>query len=348
VRHFPCRLTHPPAALAAVVLFAALLVPLFTVSTARAQSVQQGLETLGSNMSQRLVREGSGTLTLVIADFPNLRGEYCAMGRFVAERLTTQLATTPGLKVLERSVLAQALLEMKLAQADLADAEKAKQVGLRIGAEAVALGGLSDLGNTLELDLRVIRLGAGETLYAGFSSFNKTQGIDALMHQDCGRGVPPATAAGGAPAIEPTENTGQPEKAATGSEPTYENTAYRLRVESARKAGATVTAFVALENIGKDPIKFAIRNTSYLIDENGDRWNQAGTDSAALWAWGEGFNLADLIHGIKLRTKLLFKSASGSSQGQVFTLIAKEYRPQEGRVLSVAGIKAERELIPAQ
>ena len=194
MRHSRCRLTHTPAGLAAAILLAALLILLSGVPTARAQSVQQGLETLGSNMSQRLVREGSGTLTLVIADFPNLRGEYCAMGRFVAERLTTQLATTKGLKVLERSVLAQALLEMKLAQADLADAEKAKQVALRIGAEAVALGGLSDLGTTVELDLRVIRFDTGETLYAGFSSFNKTQGIDALMRQDCGRGVPPATA----------------------------------------------------------------------------------------------------------------------------------------------------------
>jgi len=312
---------------------------------ARAQSVQQSLETLAGNMAGRLVREGAGTLALVIGDFPNLRGEYCGMGRFVAERLTTQLSTTKGLKVLERSTMAQALLEMKLAQADLADAEKAKQVGLRIGVQAIALGGLADLGSTIELDIRVIGLQSGETLYAGFGSFPKTQGIDALMQRDCGRGAPPASAGGGSPAIEPQENTGKEERALTGAEPKYENNAYRVTFEGVRKTGDTVAATVVMENITKEPIKFALRNNSYLIDENGDRWDQVGPDSAALWAWGDSFKLPDLIPGIKRRTRLQYKAAASNSKGMTFTLVAKEYRPQEGRTLSVSGIKAERELI---
>lgn len=329
-------------------MLAACAVLLACVLQARAQSLQGSLEQLAGNMAQRLVREGEGTLHLVIADFPNLRGEYCGMGRFIAERLTTQLSATKGLKVLERSTLAQALLEMKLAQADLADAEKAKQVGLRIGAQAVALGGLTDLGNTVELDLRVTRLESGETLFAGFASFAKSQGIDALMRQDCGRGAPPVTAAGGAPAVEPQENTGRPERALTGGEPRYENDAYRLVFEAVRKAGDTVSATVVLENIGNAPIKFALRSNSYLIDENGDRWDQAGADSAALWAWGESFMLADLIPGIKRRTQVKYKAATPSSQGTVFTLVAKEYRPQEGRMLSLPGIRAEREQVPVR
>ncbi len=347
MRHLLCRLCRLSALWPALALLAALLMAPADARDARAQSVQTGLETLGGNMAQRLVREGSGTLNLVIADFPNLRGEYCAMGRFVAERLTTQLATTKGLKVLERSVLSQALLEMKLAQADLADAEKAKQIGLRIGAEAVTLGGLADLGNTIELDVRVVRLGAAETLYAGFASFAKTQGIEALMKQDCGRGAPPATAGGGAEAIEPSENTGKPDKAAT-AEPTYDNGVYRLKFVSVRKAGATVIATLTVENIGKETVKFAVRDGSYLIDEHGDRWDQTGPDSAGLWAWGKSFALVDLIPGTRLRTRMEFKAASSSSRGQTFTLVAKEYRPKEGRMISVAGVAADRELVPTQ
>src|SRR5262249_32301757 len=160
------------------------------------------------------------------------------------------LAGTKGLKVLERSMLAQALLEMKLAQADLADPEKAKTVGLRIGAQAVALGGLADLGTSVELDVRVLQLDSGETLFSGFASFAKSQGIDQLLQKDCGRGNPPATAAGGAPATEPPENTGEAEKALTGNEPTYQNSAYKITFESVRKAGATVNATVVMEAIG--------------------------------------------------------------------------------------------------
>lgn len=314
----------------------------------RAQAVQSALELLASSMAPRLVREGSGTLAMVIADLPNLRGEYCGMGRFVAERLTTQLATTKGLKVLERSTLAQALLEMKLSQADLADPERAKQVGLRIGAQAIALGGLADLGQTIEMDLRVVRMDTGEALYSGFSAFSKSQGIDDLMRKDCGRGTPPASAAAGSPAIEPQENTGKPEKALTGQEPTYENGAYRIIFESVRKQGDSVLASVIMENIGKAPLKVAMRNNSYLIDENGDRWDQVGVDSANLWAWGDSFALPDLIPGIKRRTRLEYKAAVAKSQGTVFTLVAREYRPQEGRTVSLPGIKAERELIRGQ
>jgi hypothetical protein len=64
---------------------------------AAAQSVQQGLDTLAGAMGPKLT--AGGPLALAVADFPTLRGDYCALGRYVAERLTTQLAGVAQLKV---------------------------------------------------------------------------------------------------------------------------------------------------------------------------------------------------------------------------------------------------------
>jgi hypothetical protein len=311
-------------------LTAGLFAALCLGSTAGAQTVQQGIETLATSMGQRLVADGE--LTLAIVDFPSLRGDYCDLGRYVAERLGTQLAVTKGLKVAERALLDQALLEMKLGHADLADPEKAKQVGLRIGAEALMLGSLADLGPTVELNVRVLRLASGETVYAGTTTFVRSQGLEQLLRQGCGPGQPSARPPGAATATSTA--------AEASALPSYQNAQYRLTLESFKRVDSAVTAMVAVENLGKDPIKFAFRNTSYLIDENGDRWTQSETDSAALWAWGKDFALTDLVPGTRLRTRLQFKGA-GAPTAQVFTLVAKEYRPQEGRLVSLSGIRAE-------
>lgn len=300
-----------------------------------AQSVQQGLETLAGNMGPKLV--AGGPLTLVVADFPTLRGEYCALGRYAAERLTTQLSGTPALKVVERGLLGQALQEMKLSMADLADMEKAKQVGLRLGAEAVVLGALSDLSTTVELDARVFRVASGDVLYAGYTAFAKSQGVDALLRQDCGKPSAPlgsegAGALAAAVALTPTG----PALAV------YENGTYRLVIESARRAETSLTLVLTAENLTDKTFKLALRASAYLIDENGERWNQADADSAGYWAWGREFDLNDLIPKVKRRTRLLFRPAgapAATAQGQLFTLIGQEYRPQENRPVTINGIR---------
>ncbi len=313
----------------------ALLAALFLgAASVAAQSVQQGLETMAGNMGPKLV--AGGPLTIVVADFPTLRGEYCALGRYAAERLTTQLSGTPALKVVERGLLGQALAEMKLSMADLADMERAKQVGLRLGAEAIVLGALSDLSTTVELDARVFRVASGDVLYAGYTALAKSQGVDALLRQDCGK--PPAAGLEGAGALA----------AAVALTPTgpalavFENGTYRLVIESARRADASLTLVLTAENLTDKAYKFALRASAYLIDENGERWNQADSDSAGYWAWGREFDLNDLIPKTKRRTRLLFRPAgapAAAAQGQLFTLIGQEYRPQENRPLTISGIR---------
>jgi hypothetical protein len=331
------------AALAAALAAALLAALAVTPRAARAQAVATALETLAGNMGPKLV--AGGPLTLAIADFPTLRGEYCGLGRYAAERLTTVLSATAGLKVLERSLLAQALVEMKLSMADLADPEKAKQVGLRLGAEAIALGALSDVGQTVELDARVFRVAGGEVLYAGFTSIGKSAGVDALLRQDCGKvaltpGAEGAASQAAAVALTPTG----PALA------TFENGTYRIVVESARRNETSLAFVMTVENVTDKPIKLALRANAYLVDENGERWTQADADSAGYWAWGREFALNDLIPATKRRTRVLFRPATpdkSAPPGEVFSLIGAEYRPQENRVLTIPNLRVPPPEAPA-
>jgi hypothetical protein len=203
---------------------------------------------------------------------------------------------------------------MKLTMPDLADGEKAKQIGLRLGAEAIVLGALSDLSQTVELDARVFRVASGEVLFAGYTAFAKSQGIDSLLRQDCSRepvgtGVTPGAPSPGAQA------------AAVALTPTgpalgvLENGAYKIVVESARRGEKSLTLVLTLENVTDKPLKLALRANAYLIDENGERWNQADSDSAGYWAWGREFSLNDLVPATKRRTRLLFRPAGATAAG---------------------------------
>jgi len=278
-----------------------------------------------------------GPLTLVVADFPTLKGDYCALGRYAAERLTTQLSSTAQLKVIERSLLGQALQEMKLTMADLADPEKAKQVGLRIGAEAILLGALSDLSSTVELDARAFRVATGDVLYAGYTSFAKSQGVDSLMRQDCGKVS--ATSGPESPGAQAAAVAMTPTGPALA---TYENGTYRLIIETARRTDTSITLVMTAEDVTDKPIKLAMRANAYLVDENGEKWIQTDSDSAGYWAWGREFALNDLIPSTKRRTRLQFKPASTSpsgNKGEVFSIIGTEYRPMEGRVLTIPNVR---------
>jgi TolB-like protein len=307
-----------------------------------AQTVTSGLETLAGTMGPKLV--ASGPLTLAIADFPTLRGDYCALGRYAAERLTTQLSSVAQLKVIERSLLAQALEEMKFSMADLADPEKAKQVGLRLGAEAIMLGAISNLSNTVELDTRVFRVATGDVLFAGYTSFANSQGVDTLFRQDCGQ---VASAAEGS-TLSGASSIGGEQAAAVAMTPTgpalatYENGTYRIVIEAGRRSDTGLTLVMTLEDVTDKPIKVALRSNAYLVDENGERWNQSDSDSAGYWAWGREFSLNDLIPKTKRRTRILFKPAGSgraATRGEIFSLIGTEYRPMEGRVLTIPNIR---------
>jgi TolB-like protein len=93
----------------------------------------------------------------------------------VQERLTTHLAQSGKLEVIERNLLKKVLEEMKLEATGLIDVETTKQLGRVLGVGALITGTLNDLGEgKTELNARAIEVETGRILAAGDAVLKRT------------------------------------------------------------------------------------------------------------------------------------------------------------------------------
>ena len=127
---------------------------LLPAQPAAAQDLRTGVEQIAAQIVEALPAENS--LRIAVADFPDLQGVTSDFGRYVANRLTTRLAQSKKVSVVERQRLGQVLAELKFSMSDLVDPAKAKQLGRMAGVEAIVVGTVSDLGNQVDVDARVI------------------------------------------------------------------------------------------------------------------------------------------------------------------------------------------------
>jgi TolB-like protein len=80
--------------------------------------------------------------------------------------MTTDLARSGSLKVIERERLADVVSEIGLQQTSMIDASTAQKVGRLLGASHLAFGSLVALDPDLRLDVRLVGVGTGEVLVA--------------------------------------------------------------------------------------------------------------------------------------------------------------------------------------
>jgi len=162
----------------------AALVTVFLVLCAlpaAAQDVRAGVEQLAAQVVKG-THEGK-QLRVAVADFPDLQGVTSDLGRFIASRLTTRLAQERKFFVIERQRLGQVLAELKFSMSDLVDPAKAKQLGRMVGVEALVVGTVSDLGNQVELDARLIEVETNRMLLGATATISKDPAVTAMMER---------------------------------------------------------------------------------------------------------------------------------------------------------------------
>jgi len=120
----------------------------------------------------------------------------------------------------------------------------------------------------------------------------------------------------------------------SGTEPgSFQTADYRLSVSAFRKDGNRLRLLVTVDSLLSNTFRFSIRtNSCYLLDENGNRWDQESSDSEG-FAWS-GFEIEP---GTRI-TSLFAFAAKGDDTGSVFTLICPEGSPQPGREIIARGI----------
>lgn len=125
-------------------------------------------------------------------------------------------------------------------------------------------------------------------------------------------------------------NTAQVEAIQPG---TFVTASYRLSASAVRKDGNHITLSLTAQSLSDKPIRFVVLSIScYLLDENGNRWNQEHPDSAG-FAWSG----VEIDPGMKVKSNFSF-ATKDTSTGNQYNLICPESSPQQGRRITIQGI----------
>jgi hypothetical protein len=129
------------------------------------------------------------------------------------------------------------------------------------------------------------------------------------------------------PSHSPTSTTApiQPGTFVTGS--------YRLSASALKKDGNHITLSLTAQSLSDKPLRFGVLTVAcYLLDDNGNRWNQDGADSA-----GFSWSGVDIDPGMKIKSNFTFVTRDSDS-GTQYSLSCPETNPQQGRRITIRGI----------
>ncbi len=123
-------------------------------SSERVQTLNTGVEQMCEQITITL-RRGNNK-TLAIMDFSDFKGGKNDFGRYLSEKLIYSMYKIEGIKVVERNQLQKILKSLEFQQTGLVDADTLQRIGHLTGANAVLVGTVTDLGDSIEINGRIV------------------------------------------------------------------------------------------------------------------------------------------------------------------------------------------------
>jgi len=145
----------------------------------QAQSLDVQLNNLTNQMVRSLSQERKSKIAIM--EFPDLHGNISEFGKFIPEELTTRLFMTRKFEVLERQLLNKVLEEQNLGMSGLIDASSAARIGKVLGVDAIVTGTITDMGNMIRINARMIATETAGVFAVASVSIEKEPHIAAMM-----------------------------------------------------------------------------------------------------------------------------------------------------------------------
>jgi len=124
------------------------------------QSLDEGLANLSNQIANEMTQGQKNKIAVI--EFSDLNGNITEFGKFVAEELITRLFLTQKFEVVERELLNKVLEEHELKSTGLIDPTSAQKLGKILGVESIVSGTVTDLGETIKLNARLISTETGK------------------------------------------------------------------------------------------------------------------------------------------------------------------------------------------
>lgn len=174
-----------------------------------AAAAEAGLSGAVAQMARGLAGSLGGH-TVAVFDFPDLKGQVTELGSLVSEQLTTELVRSGNGRVLERRQVLQVLEELNLRKAELSPSEQ-ELAAEQLGADAIVVGSVSVVGQTIEVNARAVDVRGGNLLTADRFAFK----AESDLLQLAGRRTAMLDPAGAAGSAQPSTEPGAPVTEAT-------------------------------------------------------------------------------------------------------------------------------------
>lgn len=123
----------------------------------------------------------AGVTRVAVLPFSAVDGSDGIEGRLQAERLTTQMSRFAAIQVVERSLLQPLMKEQFLGRTGALDAQGLARIGRLAQAQAVLTGTFAALGDTVEVNVRLVNVETGIVLAADQESFDRADAPISLI-----------------------------------------------------------------------------------------------------------------------------------------------------------------------
>jgi len=142
-------------------------------------TLQTNLEIAVRNLAEKLLAHLLETkkVKVGVLEFLDLQGRITQLGKFIGEDLTTAIFEKGKFTMVERGLLQQVMREHALTQTGIIDLSQAQEIGKAVGADAIITGSLSDIGNEIKANARLIDVGNGTLLAVAGESIAKTENV---------------------------------------------------------------------------------------------------------------------------------------------------------------------------
>lgn len=201
---------------------------------------------------------------LVVGQFTYNQGVN-QLTKDLQEKLVTAFASR-GMQVVERDKLEKVLEELKLGYSGLVNMDSAKKIGELLGAEGIILGTISDMGNEISLNGRMVDIGSGNTLSAGEVNLVKTPLVQQLLETQ----IEGEVARVGRE--KPSRSSGNTSKH---QQSVFENDLVRIEVVSLKRVGPGIELKLRHINRTNEVLKIFLNNPetdTYLVDDLGNQF----------------------------------------------------------------------------
>ncbi len=269
------------------ILLIFVLVLISPAWTNASNAVYDEVSALGKMISDRIPKGSKVAVTELV----DLEGNVSSLGKFIAEELITELTILNGreVTVIERRLMMKVLEEQNLSVSELVDPSAIKNVGKLLGAGAIVTGTITELGDEVRVNARIVSTKTGEIESAARATIPITGVVKKLMAMKSKSNLSQLT--------NSAEDTGNSQQALFSQ--TWEG--FDIKLSGCSKSSSKIQCDLIVTSVSNDAV-FNIHSETAMFDNFGSKAKVSSVSGTKMKRW----IYQEMIAGISVRYNVLF------------------------------------------